>query len=505
MKKTGKQSANQSFNKDCVLYYRISSTPQETARQKAECLDFCQNNGYNIVCEPFEEPKSGRKENRKIMTECLNYIKDNDIHYLVIAEISRLSRSLEGSEIIRRLTADRVCVIGILDGIKTLDDNFNEDREMTARASQAVTDSIKESNRIGARVSRGKRTKVLTEGHWWGGIYLPYGYVSNKGVLTIDPKEAEYVKLIFEKYLNGWGSIKISNWLNMEGIPTKLKSQWSRSTINQMLPHTLYIGKRVFKGQELETPELRIIDDNTFFAVQERMKARKNTDKTFNQLKKYDYLFTGLLKCGVCGRSFYGLYRDNLYKCSSGKYHRGCGCESIKIDWLDLYVQQYIAVNQFKLLYDNTKAVQLNEQLEIDLRLLQEEQSKYEQEQQRFNMMFQKGRIKTEAEYDSLSGSNDKQLLRIQNSIKALRAQQSQYKPIVEQVLIKGLMTLNEQTNHYDYEKIEIDRDTVHSIISKIIIHKKVSQGQLIEVQLMNGQSFSLLNNNHKPLIINKI
>ena len=44
----------------------------------------------------------------------------------------------------------------------------------------------------------------------------PVGYVrneKNKEILEIVPKEAEYIKMVFELYLNGSGYRKIANYL----------------------------------------------------------------------------------------------------------------------------------------------------------------------------------------------------------------------------------------------------------------------------------------------------
>jgi len=480
MKKQVQTSGNQSINKDCVVYYRVSSNPQETERQKMECLDYCKINDYNIVCKPFEEKKSGRKEDRQVMNNCLKYIKDNNIHYLIISEISRLSRSLEGSTILHQLTKDKVCVIGIMDKVKTLNDDFSENREETAKASGAITEAIKESNRTSYRVINSKRASVLYRGIWTGGKYLPFGYQSVNKKLVIDPKEAEIVGDIFNKYLSGWGAIKISNWLNLQNIPTKLNQKWLRSTINQMLPHRLYIGKRQYDGKDIDTPDLKIIDENIFYAVQKRMKERKNTDLTFNQLKKYDYLFSGLIVCGVCGKKYYGLFRDNQYKCSSGKYHGGCGNPSIKIDWIDEKIKTRLFKDWKKLIYDNTTIVKQTEQMETEIKLLEQDRKEHQELLKRYNDIYIRNRMTLE-EYNKKCEASENQLEKIGNRIGELNNK-----------IIGNIVYINQHKQTDKYIKDDLTNDAIKEVIKSITINKLTTGKQIVKVELINGNQFEV-------------
>lgn len=55
------------------------------------------------------------------------------------------------------------------------------------------------------------------------------------GNLTINPKEAEVVRWIFESYLNGVGTSWIAKKLNEEGVPTKRTAKhWQESVIKEI-------------------------------------------------------------------------------------------------------------------------------------------------------------------------------------------------------------------------------------------------------------------------------
>lgn len=62
------------------------------------------------------------------------------------------------------------------------------------------------------------------------------------GDLIINPEEAEIVKRIYEEYLAGNGSFKITKLLNTEGIPTVTGSSWNETSVRAILKNEKYMG-----------------------------------------------------------------------------------------------------------------------------------------------------------------------------------------------------------------------------------------------------------------------
>ena len=77
-----------------VIYARVSSLGdrQSTNRQVADLNKYISINDMELV-EVFEEKMSGAKENRPILTKCIEYCIVNHIHTLCVSEISRLGRT----------------------------------------------------------------------------------------------------------------------------------------------------------------------------------------------------------------------------------------------------------------------------------------------------------------------------------------------------------------------------------------------------------------------------
>lgn len=145
----------------------------------------------------------------------------------------------------------------------------------------------------------------------------PFGYRRNpkdKTILEIVPKEAEYIKKIYDLYLSGSGYRKIATYLTEQRAPTpsmiqrereieegrlskrNVASRWSDAMIKEILDNDFYIGtfrlkkrarntvhgkdKRVPKEEQciFENHHPAIIDKATFSLVQELKEKRNRTN-----------------------------------------------------------------------------------------------------------------------------------------------------------------------------------------------------------------------------------
>lgn len=79
-----------------VIYARVSSENdrQDTSRQIEDLKRYANQQNMEIV-NIYEEHISGAKKNeeRVVLTECLEYCRNNSVEYLLLSELSRLGRS----------------------------------------------------------------------------------------------------------------------------------------------------------------------------------------------------------------------------------------------------------------------------------------------------------------------------------------------------------------------------------------------------------------------------
>ena len=80
--------------KKAVIYARVSSVGdrQSTDRQVEDLKRYIAINDMDLV-KVYEERMSGAKENRPVLTECIEFCIENHINTLCVSEISRLGRS----------------------------------------------------------------------------------------------------------------------------------------------------------------------------------------------------------------------------------------------------------------------------------------------------------------------------------------------------------------------------------------------------------------------------
>jgi DNA invertase Pin-like site-specific DNA recombinase len=108
-----------------VIYARVSTKTQEFDRQVAELREYAQKMEYEVVAE-FTEKISGAKkvEEREALTELLAYTKTHKVDKVLIYECSRLSRrAIDFLTVIENLTAKKISVFILQNGLETLLDN----------------------------------------------------------------------------------------------------------------------------------------------------------------------------------------------------------------------------------------------------------------------------------------------------------------------------------------------------------------------------------------------
>lgn len=74
--------------------------------------------------------------------------------------------------------------------------------------------------------------------------YLPYGYCIRNGAIAIDTEQAEWVRRIYEWYLENQSMQNIANHLQAAGISYGKDCCWNKNVIHRILKNTAYCGER---------------------------------------------------------------------------------------------------------------------------------------------------------------------------------------------------------------------------------------------------------------------
>lgn len=255
-----------------------------------------------------------------MMERCLQ--KDGDIDLILTKSISRFARNtVDCLSCIRKLKERNIAIYFEKEHINTLESTG--ELLITILSSQAQ----EESRNISENVKWGLKRKY-EKGEMLVRRMFGYGK-STDGQLYIIPEEAEVVRLIYGKYLEGESLNSIARILKEKGIKTiRGNTEWNVNSIRTILINEKYIGdamaQKTFtidyltKTRKENQGELQkyyventyeaIIPREVFYKVQEKLHQRANIYKKSSKLKTESkgkhsgkYALSKITICKECG------------------------------------------------------------------------------------------------------------------------------------------------------------------------------------------------------------
>ena len=276
-----------------VLYGRFScekQNEQSIEGQLEACRNFANSKGYTIIGEYTDIAMSGRDDKRPSLQRMVQDSESGAFGAVIVWKFDRFFRSCRLSskyrEILNNNGVDIISVMEYLgDGPQRI-------------ILQSLFDGMAEfySANLAENVIRGmgqNAQKCLSNG---GTIPLGYNIVDKR--YQIDEKTAPYVRKVFGMYANGERAIDIAEYLNERGVRTAQGAKFNKSSFKTMFQNTKYIGVYSHSGYTTEGGVPRIISDELFNAVAERLK--KNKKAPARAKAKMEYLLTTKLFCGHC-------------------------------------------------------------------------------------------------------------------------------------------------------------------------------------------------------------
>jgi len=335
--------------KKCAIYLRVSTEEQHPENQIADVRKLAEALKYEVF-ETYIDKESGSHSDRQEFQRMMTDAESHKFQTLFIWALDRFSR--EGIETtlshIKRLKDAGVVVKSYQESwLDTSIDGISE--LLIAVLSYAAKEELK---RFRERSMAGKKTMLANKELI--GCYPPYGYNhikrdKKKGIYArfeINEPEAQIVRLIFNLYLQFKSIFLVAKELKNRGIKTRGKGgrpkYFQTSMVSKILKRETYIGNHYYgktspcvakyhinkirkhkltgrkKNPKSEWKLVKvssIIDEKTFYKVQEVMENKFNMR---HKESKYSPLCQGLIKCVRCGRS-YGVSAPNnfpIYRCS---------------------------------------------------------------------------------------------------------------------------------------------------------------------------------------------
>mgnify|MGYP000065459760 FL=1 len=171
--------------------------------------------------------------------------------------------------------------------------------------------------------------------------------------------------------------------LNRRGIKTKRGGPWTKSSFYTICRNERYRGIYIYDDVRVEGGVPRIVSDGLFYRVQEVLKVKKTPQSARHHTGAEDYLLTGKLFCGKCGRPMTGVSGTSrsgemhyYYTCQKRRREHACDKKNVIREQIEKSVAQ--AIKQYMLtdemiqhMADATMAYNARQEKDLHLQDLQ--------------------------------------------------------------------------------------------------------------------------------------
>lgn len=444
-----------------AIYIRVST--EEQARhgyslnsQKKRLIEYCNEKKYKITKIYADEGKSARSKikNRKELLNLIEDSKNNKFDIIVFWRLDRWFRNI----------ADYYKVQEVLEKNKIewecSDEDYNTNTSngrlhLNIKLSIAQNESDQTGDRIKFNFER-----MIKEGYTIVGKQgMPLGYtISNesKNKKVIKDEKTEMIAV------DMWENIKITGSIRktLIYINTKYNLDICYDSMRHYFMNEKYYGS--YKGNENYCPAY--VTKEEFYDIQNKIK------KNVKMNKKYDYIFSGLLKCPICHRNLSGFtsistnksntkYKYPCYRCNYHYAYKACSYNKRPVEkTIEKYLIENIKnkINEYIIA---TESIQKKEHIKkIDT-------NKLNKKLDRLNELYIEGRISKE-KYDNDYNIISKQLKEYKPATK------SEYNTKLKKIIDnKNIIELYQKLNNenkrnfwadfIDYIEITLDNEYI--------------------------------------------
>jgi len=349
---------------------------ESITNQRSMLTAYASERGWDIYDIYSDEDYSGSDDTRPEFNRMLADAKDRRFSVVICKSLSRFARDVSMVEkYINGLFIEwNVRFISLLDYA----DNFQQGSRKNIQINSLVNQWYLEDLSKNIRDTMNSKKK---QGQYTGAL-APYGYIKDpddKHRMLIDEEAAAVVRRIYRLYLEGYGNKAIATLLNDEGIPCPSKYRllkgfktnrkedvadelrWSDHTVWHILRNPNYVGdlvqgrygKPTYKSKTLkekknpdewivvESAHEPIVSKEDYERVQAAKISRGQHNRNASVSRAVANIFSGIIKCKICGRS--------LILSGSGQLNKGarylrcagrksgianCTCAMVKYDML---------------------------------------------------------------------------------------------------------------------------------------------------------------------------
>lgn len=482
----------------------ITDTLDETLlKHKESLLKFAAQNNLMIV-SIYEEVVSGESlYARPQMLRLLEDIEKRLYEAVLCMDIDRLGRGAMSDqgiilETFKNANVKIVTPRKIYDLNNELDEEYTEFETFIAR---------RELKLIKRRMQRGK-IKTAEDGGYISNP--PFGYdrahINKKPTLSINEKEAHFVHMAFDMYVNQCvGCQIIANTLSSLGAVPRRGKAFNRNSVRFMLKNPVYIGKVVWnrqkytrKGQNGNSKQFSVSNPESVQIAVDGSHPAIITEELFNRAQTIREQkirppynrgilrnqFAGLLVCRACGLNlrmapFKKELGTTCILCST----KGC-VMATRFDHVEDALMEGIRENLevLTILKESIKTNQGVVQVNNTLELLKKEILINEQQKDKLHDLLEQGIYTIDVFIKRLSSLNEKRI-KLQESESILTDKLNEYLQIDVGKIIEKIENVLQL--YYATTDVKLKNELLKSIIHKVLYYKaKGSKPEQFELDI---------------------
>ncbi|MBP0983032.1 MAG: recombinase family protein [Oscillospiraceae bacterium] len=329
-----------------VIYARFSSHNQREEsieQQVAECKVFAAQQGLEIVEVYADAAQSGRTEKRSQFLRLQRDAKKGKFANIIAYKSNRIARNMMNALNFE----NEMEKLGIkLFYAKEEFGNNAAGRfalRMMMNVNQFYSENMAEDIRRGME-DNARNCKC-------NGI-CPFGYRRGEdGKPVPDENTGPIVQEIFTRVACGEQFQSIAADLNSRGIKTTFGKSWGKGSFQNILMNERYTGVYIYDNIRIENGIQPLISKELYMKVQKCLHTKGNPQGRHRE--NGDYLLSGKLFCGECGRHMMGMSGTGksgtlhyYYACQGKKEKPRCTKKNVRREELELtvarIVKQYI-------------------------------------------------------------------------------------------------------------------------------------------------------------------
>lgn len=331
-----------------VIYARYSCDHQREESiegQLRECRAFADKKGITVLDVYIDRAMSAKTDNRPQFQKMIKDSGKGLFDAIIVWKLDRFARNRYDSAHYKALLRKN--------GVKVV----SATEVISEGAEGIILESVLEgfaeyySAELSEKVIRGMKENAYK--CKYNGSFVPIGYVIDDDKhYQIDHLTAPYVKDAFEMYANGMMIKDIVEYLNSKGIRSQHGKPIIKTKVTAMFNNSKYRGQYKYRDVVIEDGVPRIVSDELFHKVQQRLEKNKQSRSRFKA--KEEYFLSTKLVCSHCGAFMVGesgtgksgtIY--NYYKCSNVKKHKGCHKSSIRKSVAEKLVFEKVMTEMF--------------------------------------------------------------------------------------------------------------------------------------------------------------